>query len=140
VCYLLGAQGLIGFVKIPYLYNEDIVPEEMYAVRLDRATGVVSEKTNRDYQIIARDADFTGVLEIAISDTLKGWQLGKTRKIDKQLGIGANDAWLTKGDWNTERIIKELIVERLKNIAYVGGFKSKGCGRVKLTVTEIPPE
>ncbi len=136
VCYLLGAQGLIGFVRVPYLYT-DATPEELYAVRIDRATGVVSEKTNRDFQIIADGIEFKGVLEVIVKDSVKNWELGKPRIIDEKLGIGANDAWLKKGEWNADRIINELILERLKAINLLGGFKSKGCGKVEIEVTEL---
>ena len=134
-CYLLGAQGLIGFVRVPYLYT-NTTPEEMYAVRIDRATGVVSEKTNRDFQIIADGIEFNGVLEVVVKDSVKQWELGKTRIIDEKLGAGANDAWLKKGEWNADRIINELILERLKGINLLGGFKSKGCGKVEISVEE----
>src|SRR5439155_10479814 len=50
-CYLLGAQGLVGFVRVPFLLT-DVTPEELYSVRIDRAAGVVSERTNREYQIL----------------------------------------------------------------------------------------
>lgn len=133
-CYLLGAQGLVGYVRVPYLYTA-ATPEDMYAVRIDRATGVVSEKTNRDFQIIADGIEFRGVLEVIVNDSVKGWALGKTRIIDEKLGIGANDAWLKKGDWNADRIIKELVEERLKDISLLGGFKSRGCGKVEITVS-----
>lgn len=133
VCYLLGAQGLIGFVRVPYLYT-DATPEEMYAVRVDRATGVVSEKTNRDFEIIADGIEFTGVLEVVVKDLVKGWELGKSRIIDEKLGIGVNDAWLKNGTWNANKIINELIIERLKAINLLGGFKSRGCGKVEITV------
>ena len=133
VCYLLGAQGLIGFVRIPYL-KTDVIPEDMYAVRIDRASGVVSEKTNRDFQIIADEITFTGIMEVIVKDSVKIWELGKTRIIDEKLGIGANDAWLKDGKWSADKIIQELIVERLKTVNLMGGFKSKGCGKVKIDV------
>ncbi|MEK6726876.1 MAG: RAMP superfamily CRISPR-associated protein [Deltaproteobacteria bacterium] len=132
-CYLLGAQGLVGFLRIPYLHTA-ATPEDMYAVRIDRATGVVSEKTNRDFQIIANGIEFSGTLEVIKSDSIKGWTLGKSRIIDKNLGIGANDAWLNKGDWDAERIINELVVERLKAINLLGGFRSRGCGKVAIYI------
>lgn len=133
VCYLLGAQGLIGFVRVPYLYT-NATPEELYSVRIDRATGVVSEKTNRDFQIIADGIEVKGVLEVIVKDSVKNWELGKPRIIDETLGIGANDAWLKKGEWNADKIISELILERLKAVNLLGGFKSKGCGKVAVEV------
>lgn len=133
VCYLLGAQGLVGFVRMPYLYT-DATPEDMYAVRIDRATGVVAEGTNRDFQIMADGVEFKGELEIVVKDNVRGWELGKSRSIDEKLGIGVNDAWLKNGAWSTDRIIRELIVDRLVDIKLLGGFKSKGCGKVEIKV------
>jgi len=136
VCYLLGAQGLIGFVRVPYLYT-DTRPEDMYAVRIDRGTGVVSEKTNRDFQIIADKIEFKGILEVILNDTSKRWDFGKPRIVDHEQGLGVNDAWLKKDGWTQDKIIKEFIIDRLQTIQLMGGFKSKGCGKVKISVTEI---
>ena len=136
VCYLLGAQGLVGFVRVPYLYTE-APAEDMYAVRIDRASGVVSERTNRDFQIMADGIEFTGELDVIVNDTVKGWELGKVRTIDEKLGIGANDLWLKDGKWHAERIIKELIIDRLTGINLLGGFRSRGCGKVQLKVSDI---
>ena len=135
-CYLLGAQGLVGFIRVPYLYA-DVTPEEMYAVRIDRATGVVSDKTNRDFQIIADGIEFKGTLEITVKDIVKGWELGKSRIIDEKLGIGANDSWLKNGNWNVDKIIDEFIIKRLKAIKLLGGFKSRGCGKVEINIDDI---
>jgi CRISPR/Cas system CSM-associated protein Csm3 (group 7 of RAMP superfamily) len=138
VCYLLGAQGLVGFVRVPYLYT-DVPPEDMYAVRIDRASGVVSERTNRDFQIMADGIEFTGELDVILKDTVKGWELGKIRMIDEKFSIGANDRWLRDGKWDEQRIIRELIEERLRAINLLGGFKSRGCGKVEIKVTRIQP-
>ncbi len=47
------------------------------------------------------------------------------------------DLWLEHGDWTQEKILKELIIERIENIGLLGGFKSKGCGAVEIKVNEI---
>ncbi len=133
-CYLLGAQGITGFVRVPYLFSE-AVPEDLYAVRIDRASGTVAERTNRDYQIIAPDVTFVGTLQVLLSDPVRGWELGKPRKLPSAATRG--DVWLADGKWTREKILDELIVKRLEAIDLMGGFKSKGGGRVKLTVTEM---
>lgn len=134
VCYLLGAQGLIGFVSIPYLYpSQSVNAEELYSVRIDRATGVVAEGTNRDYEVIQDGVEFTGRLEILIKDPAKGWELGKPRQLDRADGK-SRDKWLESSDWDKDKIIQELIVDRLKSLDVLGGFKSKGCGKVKIEV------
>lgn len=132
VCYLLGATGVSGFVRVPYLYT-DVAPEELYAVRIDRATNVVREKTNRDYQIIKDGTKFEGELEILIKDSRRNWTLGEKRSIGKEARGFYGDSWLNER-WNAERIIKELIKERLEDINILGGFKSRGCGKVEIKV------
>jgi CRISPR/Cas system CSM-associated protein Csm3 (group 7 of RAMP superfamily) len=134
-CYLLGAQGLVGFVRVPYLYT-DTLAEEMYAVRIDRALGVVSEKTNRDFQVMPDGVIFVGQIEVTVKDALKGWELGKSRIVDQEAGIGADDAWLKDDKWDADRIVEELIVERLRGLKILGGFRSKGCGKVQIELTE----
>lgn len=133
-CYLFGAQSLNGLVRVPYLFSE-AVPEELYAVRIDRASGTVAEGTNRDYQIIAPGVQFGGTLEVLLYDPVKDWRLGTARKLPKDATRG--DVWLTDGKWTQDRILKELIVERLQAINLLGGFKSKGAGKVKIAVAEI---
>lgn len=134
-CYLLGANGLMGFVRVPYLYT-DRTPEELYSVRIDRGTGVVSERTNRDYQIMADEIVFEGVLEILINDPRRNWILGQKRPIGLSDKNFQGDKWLETNSWSSEKIIKELIIERLESISLLGGFKSKGCGKVKIMVSE----
>ncbi len=127
-CYLLGAQGLTGFVRVPYLFTEQ-TPEELYSVRMDRAIGVVAEKTNRDYQIMADGVVFKGTLEVVLAYPTRAWELGKPRFPE--------DKWLESGQWTQGRIIDELIKDRLKAIDLIGGFKSKGCGKVDIEVKVV---
>lgn len=135
VCYLLGATGISGFVRVPYLYT-DVTPEELYATRIDRATNVVREKTNRDYQIIKDGVEFKGKLEILIEDPQRNWILGEKRPIGTKEKEFYGDNWLNR-EWNAEKIIGELIKERLKSIDILGGFKSRGCGKVEIEVSEV---
>lgn len=124
-CYLLGAQGLPGFVRVPYLFTE-AAAEDLYSVRVDRATGVVAERTNRDYQIMPDGTVFTGTLEVLINDVGRGWALG-TQRFDQ-------DKWVSSGKWDADKILDEFVVSRLRAIDLMGGFKSKGCGKVEITV------
>lgn len=135
-CYLLGANGLMGFVRVPYLYT-DRTPDELYSVRIDRASGVVSERTNRDYQIMADGAVFEGVLEVLSIDPRRDWELGRPRKIGKDSKDFLGDKWLEANSWDSARIIKELISERLESIDILGGFKSKGCGKIEIEVSPL---
>lgn len=133
-CYLFGAQGLVGFVRVPYLFST-ATPEELYSIRIDRATGVVAEGTNRDYQLLPDGVEFKGALEVMLEDKAKAWKLGEPRPLQTR-GRFKGDKWLEAGRWQADRIIRELIVERLREIHLMGGFKSKGFGKVSITVTE----
>jgi len=132
VCYFLGAMGLSGFVRIPFLYAE-ISPEELYSARIDRARGTVVEGTNRPYQLVAPQVKFTGQLVIIMEDPVTGWRIGEPRSLsEKTLG----DKWLEIETRRGEDLINAYIIERLKNIKVLGGYKSKGFGEVKIEVTE----
>lgn len=133
-CYLFGAQGITGFVRVPYLFSA-AVPEDLYAVRIDRASGTVAERTNRDYQIIPPQAQFVGELELLWRDVVRGWELGKARKLPAAATRG--DVWLADGKWSAEKILDEFIVKRLEAIDVMGGFKSKGAGKVKIMVMAL---
>lgn len=137
-CYFLGAMGLNGFVRIPYLYTET-KPEELYSVRLDRAKDTVVEKTNRDYQIMADNVSFTGTLEVMSGNTVNAWVLGKVRSIQDNKKL---DGWLNETskkfskrftDLSAEELAQEFLVERINGEHVIGGFKSKGCGKVSIT-------
>jgi CRISPR/Cas system CSM-associated protein Csm3 (group 7 of RAMP superfamily) len=129
-CYLLGAMGLTGFVRVPFLFA-DISPEELYSTRLDRAKGTVVTGTNRPIQLVPKGVEFKGTLTVLIKDDLLNWELGKQRVlIDKTKG----DFWLSSSDWTQEKILKDLIEERLKNIKQIGGYRSKGFGKVKISL------
>lgn len=125
-CYLLGAQGLPGFVRVPYLFTE-APAEDLYSVRVDRATGVVAERTNRDYQIMPDGTVFTGALEVLTNDVGRGWALG-TKRFNE-------DKWVGSGKWDADKILEEFVVARLQEITLMGGFKSKGCGKVAILVS-----
>ena len=133
VCYLLGAMGLNGFVRIPFLFSE-ISASSLYSTRLDRVKETVIKGTNRPYQIIPTNTIFTGVLSVVIKDDILNWELGKSRHL-KEMTKG--DAWLPNEEWTQEKIIDDLILNRIQSIHIFGGFKSKGCGKVKITVEKI---
>jgi len=131
VCYLLGAQGLVGFVRVPFLTSE-VSTGELYSARMDRAMGTVAEGTNRPYELVPDEATFTGTLYVMISDDVLGWQLGELRPLQDLTG---GDKWLE--GWTAEKIVDELIVGVLQGISILGGYKSKGFGKVEIEVSEI---
>ena len=132
-CYFLGAMGLSGFVRVPFLYAQ-ISPEELYSARIDRGRKTVVEGTNRPYQLIAANTKFSGKLVIIVEDPVARWKIGEPRPLsDKTLG----DKWLESSTLQAEELIKTYVLERLKNIKLLGGYKSKGFGAVKIEVTLI---
>ena len=72
--------------------------EKLYSVRIDRASGVVSERTNRDYRIIPDGTKFesqTGEdkkipLEIILKDNVKAWTL---RSEERRVGKECRSRW-----------------------------------------------
>lgn len=129
-CYFLGAAGLPGFVHVPFLYS-DITPDDLYSSRIDRATGTVKEGTNRPYQLIRQGVVFSGELIVIAEDSLTQRKLGQPRQLgDDTLG----DVWLQKEPLAPDELVKKFVIERLKAIASLGGYKSKGFGRVKVRV------
>jgi CRISPR/Cas system CSM-associated protein Csm3 (group 7 of RAMP superfamily) len=132
-CYLLGSMGLNGFVRVPFLFS-DALPEELYSTRLDRVKGTVVTGTNRPVQLVPPGVKFNGVLNILTKNDMLKWELGQPRQLKEKTG---GDAWLPNGDWEKDKIIKDLIVERIKNIKKIGGYQSKGFGVVEITASKI---
>lgn len=134
VCYLFGTQGLVGFVSVPFLFS-DVSYGELYSARIDRVTSTVKEGTNRPYEIVPQDAVFTGDMRILIHDPVKSWTLGQPRPLGAK---SDGDAWLRPPSrWDTTEDLVSLITTLLQGVDIIGGYKSKGCGRVKITVKEI---
>jgi len=127
VCYLLGAQGLPGFVRVPFLIANEF-PVELYSARIDRVTGTVTTGANRPYEFVEPPAVFTGTLYVLEEDSSLGWKLGEARTL-KQLSGG--DRWLQAGRVD---VVADLLMPALKSIQFLGGYRSKGFGRVEVTV------
>jgi len=137
VCYFLGAMGLSGFVRVPFLFS-DVSVNELYSASMDRAKGTVKERTNRPYQLVPDGSEFRGVLSVTISDSLLNWQLGRARSLKETPTLG--DQWLQDGSpyagKSADELINEFIIERLRAIQIIGGYKSKGFGKVKVEAKE----
>jgi CRISPR/Cas system CSM-associated protein Csm3 (group 7 of RAMP superfamily) len=130
-CYLLGAMGVPGFVKVPFLFAE-VPTTELYSARMDRATGTVKEGTNRPYELVPDGTVFTGQLSVLVEDPLLDWKLGQSRTFSEHTG---GDAWLKDAPKKPEEMVETFILARLKAIKRMGGYKSKGFGEVDITVT-----
>ena len=130
VCYLLGAQGLTGFIQVPFLTTAQ-QPDELYSGRIDRAKGTIAHGTNRPYEFVRGGTVFKGTLTVLLSDDVRGWTFGQPRHPKENR---TPDRWLESGQWDAQRTLDELVVKRLEAIGIIGGYRSKGFGLVELTV------
>jgi len=131
VCYFLGANGLEGFVKVPFLYAETAV-DELYSANIDRAIQTVKQGTNRPYRLVPDGVQFKGTMTVVIMDSVRDRELGKARNLKDTTG---GDAWLTGSSRSKEAIIKEFVTDRIENIKIIGGYKSKGFGKVEIKIS-----
>lgn len=143
VCYFLGAQGLVGFVSVPFLVAESSQVQGFYSLRIDRGTGTGparrGEGGNRPYEVVRPNVDFLGTLSVLMHDQARGWEFGKPRRFGDNV---RPDEWLEKGLWPDETIkapndLMRFLKKLLESIEIIGGYKSKGCGRVKIEIAEI---
>lgn len=136
-CYLLGSMGLNGFVKVPFLYAE-ATAEELYSSRMDRATKTVVRGTNRPYELVPDGIAFTGLMSIVLEDSILGWKLGEPRNLGEARTLG--DQWIqdNKGGMNDgkqEEFAKTYILDRFRAVNILGGYKSKGFGKVEISIS-----
>ena len=89
--------------------------------------------TNRSYQLVPPDTKFLGILQILISDDLLGWRLGRSRALEES---AKGDAWLAGGEWSSEKIIAEFVLNRIQAIQNLGGYRSKGFGNVEISIEQ----
>jgi len=68
--------------------------------------------------------------EVLEEDDILGWRLGGKRDLTATQG----DKWLESEELSRDKIIKELIIERLSSIDYLGGYRSKGFGEVAINI------
>ena len=136
-CYLLGSQGINGFVRVPFL-SAETTTSELYSASIDRATGTVKEGANWPYELIPDGTEFTGELVVLLEDSLRGCKLGEPRPLSDRT---SGDLWLKDNKGKADEafqseFIKTYILERLKAVTILGGYKSKGFGEVEIRVEE----
>ncbi|MBU1261512.1 hypothetical protein KKG61_04170 [bacterium] len=137
-CYFLGAMTLSGFVRVPFLFpveGQDELETLLYSIREDRAKGGAAKGQNRDWPVINPGVKFKGMIEVLEKDELKRWYFGKERE---KLSYKNLDRWLSDIHWSEENILNELFKKCLESIEILGGFKSKGCGRVSIAIDLTP--
>ncbi len=133
-CYLLGGMTLPGFVRVPFLSAEG-GSNELSGIRLDRATKTVPQVGRggpfRSYELVPQGMSFTGMLYITVEDTVSGWRLGQPRRLGEPRSAG--DKWLEGQNYNPDEFLKEFVLERLEAIKVIGGYRSKGFGRIEIS-------
>jgi CRISPR/Cas system CSM-associated protein Csm3 (group 7 of RAMP superfamily) len=136
VCYLLGARGLVGFVEVPFLNMVKGDVALLQFIRADRVTGT-SAKGEKGaigkFEAVPEGSVFKGVMTVLKEDDIIGWKLGEPRDLAESKG----DKWLESGDWDKEKILKELLEDRVKSITKLGGYKSKGFGDVEIKISRM---
>ncbi|MGQ9571079.1 MAG: RAMP superfamily CRISPR-associated protein [Thermodesulfovibrionales bacterium] len=130
VCYLFGATGLMGFLRIPNFWPEmGEYKIDQTSIRIDRESGTAATGAIVTGEQVKPGTIFKGTLEIIAQQ--KTFQFGRPReiggtKVDLWLdGIASkptNDAQLL--------LINEILIPALNNITVLGGQKSKGAGKV----------
>lgn len=142
VCYLFGANGIMGFLRFYNLLatspglNRMEHRMEQTNIRIDRKLNTAASGAIVSGDQVLPGTQFGGELEIIWKD--ENYEFGKSRRIENEF----IDKWLNnveKEDLDELRlkIIDNLIRKPLSNIDRLGGQKSRGGGKVKITVSEI---
>ena len=134
VCYLFGATGLMGFLRIPNLWPE--VGEyriDQTSIRIDRDSGTAATGAIVTGEQVKPGTMFNGTLEILAQQ--RTFHFGRARII----GGTKVDLWL---DGIASRpieeaqllLINEILIPALNNLTVLGGQKRKGAGKVKIEI------
>ncbi|MBW9221742.1 hypothetical protein KKP97_01650, partial [Methanothermococcus sp. SCGC AD-155-C09] len=104
-------------------------------IRIDRKTGTTAHGAKVEGEQVKPGTVFKGNVDIVISEPVRGLQFGDARKI----GNVVIDKWLE--NWNktdkmerTKILIEEIVIPAIQNIKVLGGHKSKGAGKVNITI------
>lgn len=130
VCYLFGATGLMGFLRIPNFWPETGEYRiDQTNIRIDRESGAAATGAIVTGEQVKPGTIFKGTLEILAKQG--SFEFGRARKIGKT----KVDLWL---DGITSKPIEEarlllinkILIPALNNITILGGQKSKGAGKI----------
>lgn len=136
VCYLFGATGLMGFLRIPNFWPE--IGEyriDQTSIRIDRESGTAAIGAIVTGEQVKPRTVFKGTLEIVAQQGT--FQFGKAREI----GGTKVDLWLDGiASKPTEEaqllLINEILIPALSNITVLGGQKSKGAGKISIELNK----
>lgn len=132
VCYLFGATGLMGFLRIPNFWPETGEYRiDQTSIRIDRESGTAATGAIVTGEQVKPGTIFKGTLEIVAQQGT--FQFGKAREI----GGTKVDLWLdgiaSKPTGEAQLLlINEILIPTLNNITVLGGQKSKGAGKVSI--------
>ena len=136
VCYLFGATGLMGFLRIPNFWPE--VGEyriDQTSIRIDRESGTAATGAIVTGEQVKPGTIFKGTLEIVAQQ--RTFQFGRAREI----GGTKVDLWLDgiaskPIDEAQLLLINEILIPALNNVTVLGGQKSKGAGKVSIELNK----
>lgn len=143
VCYFMGAAGLMGFLRFPNFFpaEEGDWLIDQTNIRIDRKILTAAARAKVDGEQVKPGTKFVGVIEI-INKTAEGFEFGLPREIaNEQSGNLLLDKWLAewqeKDTMQRKRLLLEKIVlPALNNIHNLGGYKSRGAGKVRINLVE----
>lgn len=145
VCYFMGAAGLPGFLRFTnFMTSERNSIIYQTNIRLCRKTNTAATGAKVEQEQVKGNTVFHGSIEIVIEnpiDRLQGIMFGMPRIIkvneeNKQLEL---DKWLSNWGEGDKRkriktLIEEILIPSIQNIKELGGYKSRGAGRVTVEV------
>lgn len=137
VCYLFGATGIMGFLRIPNYWPEagDYTIDQT-SIRIDRESGTAATGAIVTGEQVKPGTVFKGTLEIIAKQGI--FQFGRAREI----GGAKVDLWLDgiaskPVEEDQLLLINEILIPALNNITVLGGQKSKGAGKVKIETQQL---
>jgi CRISPR/Cas system CSM-associated protein Csm3 (group 7 of RAMP superfamily) len=136
ICYFFGATGLMGFLRIPNFWPEaGEFKIDQTSIRIDRRSGTAAHGAIVTGEQVKPGTVFKGAMDIIAKQG--SFEFGRPRII----GETKIDCWLdglaSEGvDKVQLLLINEILVPALNNLTVLGGQKSKGAGRVSITIDE----
>jgi len=141
VCYFMGTTGLMGFLRFSNFYPEgegSVIDQTN--IRIDRKTGTAAHGAKVEGEQVKPGTVFNGSINIVISEPIlemQGIQFGDARKIDNEV----IDKWLenwneTGKDKRVKTLIEKILIPAIQNIKVLGGQKSRGAGKVNVSVNK----
>jgi CRISPR/Cas system CSM-associated protein Csm3 (group 7 of RAMP superfamily) len=137
VCYIFGATGLIGFLRVPNFWPDSGEYRiDQTSIRIDRKSGTAAAGALVTGEQVKAGTKFRGTLEIVAKQ--ESFEFGKPRMI----GEIKVDRWLdglaSKPREDVQLLlINELLISALNNIKVLGGQKSKGAGKVLIDLDDV---